>query len=61
MKRKLLKINHQIKKITDLYEVYETKEGKLIRNIVKGIELDEKLNQVQNLLEEIETELKKRE
>jgi len=61
MKRKLLKINHQIKRITDLYGVYETEEGKLIRNIVKGIELDEKLNQVEKLLEEIEAELKKRE
>lgn len=58
MKKRLLDINKQVKRITVFYEDYEKNEGKLIRNIVKGIELDERLNKVKELLEEIETELK---
>ena len=52
------RINNLVRRITELYEKYETEEGELIRNIVKGIELEEKLEGVEGLLEEIEAELK---
>lgn len=55
------RINNLVRRITELYEKYETEEGELIRNIVKGIELEEKLEGVEGLLEEIEAELKNRE
>jgi len=59
MKKRLLDINEQVKRITDLYEGYEKTEEELIRNIVKGIELDKRLDHVKKLLEGIESELKK--
>lgn len=59
MKKKLLEINDQIKRISDLYEECEREQEELIRNIVKGIELDKRLDQIQELLKGIEVELKK--
>ena|GEM_PF-4084687 len=61
MKKRIDNINNLIGRIRLLYEKYETEEGELIRNIVKGIELEEKLEDIEKLLEEIEAELKNRE
>jgi len=61
VKKRIDNINNLIGRIRLLYEKYETEEGELIRNIVKGIELEEKLEDIEKLLEEIEAELKNRE
>ncbi|GLI54579.1 hypothetical protein PM10SUCC1_00940 [Propionigenium maris DSM 9537] len=55
------RIEDLIGRIKILCERYEAEEGELIRNIVKGIELEEKLDKVEELLREIEGELKNRE
>lgn len=59
MKRKLIEINEQIKRISELYEDCEREQEELIRNILKGIELDRRLDQIQELLKGIEEELAK--
>lgn len=55
------RIDNLIGRVRVLYERYEAGEGELIRNIVKGIELEEKLEKIEELLMEIEEELKNRE
>lgn len=59
MKKKLLEINDQIKRISELYEEHEREQEELIRNILKGAELDRRLDQIQKLLEGVEKELEK--
>ncbi len=55
------RIDNLIGRVRVLYERYEAGEGELIRNIVKGIELEEKLEKIEELLMEVEEELKNRE
>ncbi len=59
MKKKLLEINDQIKRISELYEEHEREQEELIRNILKGAELDRRLDQIQELLKGVEEELEK--
>ncbi len=61
MKERMDRIDNLMGRIRVLYKKYETEEGELIRNIVKGIELEEKLDKVEELLREIEGDLKTRE
>lgn len=61
MKERMDRIEELIGRIRVLCERYETGEGELIRNIVKGIELEEKLERIEELLREVEGELKNRE
>ncbi len=61
MKERMDRIDNLMGRIRVLYKKYETEEGELIRNIVKGIELEEKLDKVEELLKEIEGDLKTRE
>ncbi len=58
MKERIDKINNLMGRITKLCKKYESEEGELIRNIVKGTLLEEKLVGVEKVLEEIEAELK---
>lgn len=60
MKKKLVEINDQIKRISELYEGCEKEQEELIRSILKGIELDRRLDKIQGLLKGIEDELKKK-
>jgi len=60
MKKKLVEINDQIKRISELYEGCEKEQEELIRNILKGIELDRRLDKIQGLLKGIEEELEKK-
>ncbi len=59
MKKKLLEINDQIRRISELYEEHEREQEELIRNILKGAELDRRLDQIQELLKGVEEELEK--
>ncbi len=59
MKKKLLEINDRIKRISELYEEHEREQEELIRNILKGAELDRRLDQIQELLKGVEEELEK--
>ncbi|GLI54686.1 hypothetical protein PM10SUCC1_02010 [Propionigenium maris DSM 9537] len=59
MKKKLLEINERIKRISELYEEHEKEQEELIRNIIKGAELDRRLDQIQELLRGVEEELEK--
>lgn len=59
MKKKLLEINERIKRISELYEEHEREQEELIRNIIKGAELDRRLDQIQELLRGVEEELEK--
>ncbi len=59
MKKKLLEINDQIKRISELYEEHEREQEELIRNILKGAELDRRLDKIQELLKGVEEELEK--